>query len=190
MKDTKDLILTHATHLTAVEGCHALSMRELAGQIPITQSVLYHYFADKEALLTAMYVRANTQLGEARALLPALATTQARLEQLVRFQLQHAEHIVAVLRYYLYKREDFHQKESGTLPEKATLHVEEVLAYGLAQKEIETRGMRVDSKVISHAINGYLLEYYPHMPTGKAEDELVDALVSFSLRALKLSSKK
>jgi hypothetical protein len=40
------------------------------------------------------------------------------------------------------------------------------------------------AKIITHSINGYLLEYYPYAPKGKERTELVDALVSFIMRSL------
>jgi AcrR family transcriptional regulator len=189
-RDTRTAILQVATRLVALHGCHGIGMRELAKEVGVTQSVMYHYFADKDELLLEMYLYANTELGRERFALEQLGSTEARLRQLIYFQLEHAELIAAVLRYYLYKRDVFHQLGTGALPEKATLHVEEVLQRGIDQGDISTVDIPAEAKVIAHSINGYILEYYPYMPSGKAVEVLVEGMVRFMMRSLTVRSKK
>ena len=183
-EETLEKILSATTTLCALRGCEGISMRLVAKQIPISQSVIYHYYQNKEQLLEAVYRRANKSLGEARANLPQPSSAVEMLENLIRFQIQHAELIIAVLKYYLYNREFFAQQGSGTLPEKSSLHVEEVLEFGVMTKEFAVEDLEAESKVIAHSINGYLLEYFPHMPEGKEADELISAVVSFCKKAL------
>lgn len=182
--DTHEKILATTTNLVAVHGCAGVSMRLVGKHVPIAQSVIYHYYADKDTLLKAMYDRANRLLGQARGALPQPKSAEKRLKNLVQFQIDHAELIVAVLKYYLHYREDFAQLPSGTLPEKSTLHVEEVLDYGQQTGEWAVTDLTTQSKVVAHVINGYLLEYFPHMPTGKTAQALIVAIVEFTLNAL------
>jgi AcrR family transcriptional regulator len=189
-RDTRSVILGTAVHLVALHGCHGIGMRELAKAVGVTQSVMYHYFADKDALLLDMYLFASSSLGEARSHLKPQKNTEARLRQLINFQFENAELITSILRYYLYKREVFHQLGSGALPEKATLHVEEVLQLGVDQGEILQIDIPSEAKVIAHSINGYIFEYFPHMPTGKSAQKLVDTMCTFIMRSLVVSSKK
>ena len=189
-RDTRSAILSTATQLVAQNGCHGIAMRDLAKAVGVTQSVMYHYFTDKDELLLEMYLYANANLGAARSALEPLATTEERLRQLIFFQLDHAELICSVLRYYLYKRDVFHQLGTGVLPEKATLHVEEVLQLGVNQGEVVSIDIPTEARVIAHSINGYILEYYPYMPTGKTADELVNGMVRFMMRSLAVRSNK
>ena len=183
-EDTHEKILSSTTQLVAVYGCAGVSMRLVGKHVPIAQSVIYHYYADKDSLLKAMYNRANRMLGQHRQALSQPKSATKRLENIIQFQIDHAELVVSVLKYYLHYREDFVQQESGTLPEKAILHVEEVLEYGHQVGEWVVTDLPTQSKIVAHAINGYLLEYYPHMPTGKSARTLVNALVTFTKSAL------
>jgi len=181
---TKESILHVTTQLCALHGCDGVSMRLVGDHVPIAQSVIYHYFSDKDSLLQAMYERANALLGRYRLALPEPTSARQMLESRINFQIDHAELIIAVLKYYLHYRELFYQQKHGSLPAKATLHIEEVLAYGMNTGEYLVTDLSSQSKVIAHAINGYLLEYYPHMPKGKTRKELVQAIVDFTHSAL------
>lgn len=187
--DTQEKILEATTRLVALHGCEGISMRLVAKNIPIAQSVIYHYYSDKDSLLKAVYDRANRLLGLYRAKLPQSKSAIKRLQNLIHFQIEHAELIISVLKYYLHYREDFAKEESGTLPEKAILHVEEVLEYGKETGEFVYTDLSTEAKVIAHSINGYLLEYYPHMPTGKTAKTLINAITDFTARALSPKKK-
>ena len=52
-------------------------------------------------------------------------------------------------------------------------------------KEFTITHLDDDAKVITHAINGFLLEYYPYMPERKEKKELIDRIYRFLIRALK-----
>lgn len=159
-------------------------MRLVAKHIPIAQSVIYHYYKNKDELLAAMYHRANKTLGEARAALPETNTAKEHLAQIIAFQFDYMEEITAVLKYYLYNRDLFAKTGSGTLPEKATLHIEEVLDHGVKTGEFVVTNKHDQAKVIAHSINGYLLEYFPHLPSQDQRKEITNTLVSFCTKAL------
>jgi hypothetical protein len=112
------------------------------------------------------------------------------LKQRIEFQIDNQEAIVAVLKYYLAYRKKFKKFKNGFVPDKSALHIEEVLKYGLVTKEFIVDNLEDDAKVITHAINGFLLEYYPHVPKGKEKDELVCRIYQFLIRALKGGEKK
>jgi len=181
---TKQQIINQAEKLFALQGYEGVSMRELAKQCNIAPSVLYYYFADKDVLLKAMFDSINTELGKQRALLPQPKSAQEMLLQRVIFQLDNAEKVTAVLKYYLSYRQVFKKLKLGFVPEKAYLHIEEVLEYGLKTKEFAVKDVVEDAKVITHAINGFILEYYPKTPTGAEKIKLAKSITSFLLRAL------
>ena len=183
--DTKNIILKKAAHVFALHGYDSFSIRTLAKEIPIAPSVLYHHFTDKDGLLKAMFDTLNTELGKKREALPKPKTASEMLRQRIEFQIDHQEEIVAVLKYYLAYRKSFKRFKNGFVPDKSALHIEEVLKYGIETNEFIIEDLEDDAKVITHAINGFLLEYYPHTPKGKEKKELVDRIHRFLLKALK-----
>lgn len=107
------------------------------------------------------------------------------LRQRIEFQIDNQETIVAVLKYYLAYRSRFKKFKNGFVPDKSALHIEEVLRYGMERNEFSITDIEDDAKVITHAINGFLLEYYPYTPKGIEKKELIDRIYLFLIRALK-----
>ncbi len=188
--NTKQIILQKATRVFAKNVYQHFSIRNVAKEIPLAHSVLYHYFKDEEELLKEMYESLNSALGEKRAKLPKTKTASEMLKQRIKFQIENEEEIVAVLKYYLSHRKNFKRFKNGFVPDKSSLHIEEVLRFGMETKEFFVENLDDDAKVITHAINGFLLEYYPHIPTGKEKNELVDRIFNFLIRALKGGENK
>lgn len=187
--DTKQLILDKAATIFASGGYGGFSIRILADQIPIAPSVIYHYFKDKDALLYEMFDQLNRKLGEKRAKLPQPKSAEEMFKQRIEFQIDNQEMIVAVLKYYLAYRNKFKKFKNGFVPDKSALHIEEVLNYGVNTKEFNIKNIEDDAKVITHAINGFLLEYYPYKPKGNEKKELVERIYNFLIRALKGGEK-
>ena len=182
---SKEIILKKALKIFAKDGYDGLSMRILAESIPVVPSVLYHHFTDKDSLLKSMFDHLNSELGKKRAKLPIPLTASEMLRQRIIFQLDNAEEIVAVLKYYLAYRKRFPQLKTGFVPEKAYLHIEEVLSYGVQTGEFHSLNIQKDAKVITHAINGFLLEYFPDTPKGNEKASLVENTHQFFIRSLK-----
>lgn len=188
--NTKQIILQKATQVFAKNVYQHFSIRNVAKEIPLSHSVLYHYFKDEEELLKEMYESLNRDLGEKRAKLPKTKTASEMLKQRIKFQIDNEEEIVAVLKYYLSHRENFKRFKKGFVPDKSALHIEEVLKFGMETKEFSIKNLEDDAKVITHAINGFLLEYYPHVPKGQEKKELVERIFSFLIRALRGGENK
>ena len=188
--NTKQLILQKASILFAQNGYESFSIRTLAESIPLAPSVLYHYFKDKDALLFEMFNTLNRELGKKRAALPSVTSASEMLKQRIIFQLDNAQEIVAVLKYFIAYRKNFPSFEGGYVPDKSSLHIEEVLQHGVTTGEFTTNDLKKDAKVITHAINGFLLEYFPDTPSGKAKEELVTTIHEFLLRALMKGGEK
>jgi len=183
---TDDLIRMTAKRLFARFGYEGVSMRILAKESGVGLSSIYHFFTDKDVLLTAVYEDTNRKLGLERSKLPAQATAQRMLGQLISFQFDHIEDIVYVLKYYLHFRQDFAAMPTKTLPAKSVLHVEEVIRKGMQTGEfsVDKGDVEAMARVISHTINGYLLEYYPDVPNRKELQEIVEDIVDFSMAGL------
>lgn len=183
-KTNNNSILENTARLFAITGSDNFSIRKLAKEINISPSVIYHYFKDEDQLLKSMFDFLNTRLGQKRSLLPQPKTATQMLKQRINFQLDNSQDIVAVLKYYLSHRKKFHKTNGGFLPDKSSLHIHEVLEYGLKTKEFIVKDIVADSKVITHAINGYLLEYYPYQPQGIEKTKIVNQIYKFISRAL------
>lgn len=191
MSNTQDKILDETQHLFAIAGTDGIGMRAIAKHVGIVPSVIYHYYPTKDELLLQMYLRTNKQLGEVRAQLPELSTFEEQLKQRIAFQLDNAEPIVAVLKYYLLKRKDFQKNSRGHLPEKTYLHIEEILEWGVKNNIFDKHiNIEKESKVIVHAINGFILEYFPSEISEDEKNELVETISDFILRALEGYRKK
>jgi AcrR family transcriptional regulator len=183
---TDEVIRRAAKRLFATAGYDGVSMRLLAQASGVGLSSIYHFFKDKDVLLKDIYLDTNRQLGEQRAALPDQPNAEKMLAQLISFQLDHIEDVVYVLKYYLHFRHDFAALPTKTLPAKSVLHVEEVIEKGRQTGEFSVAKDEIaaKAKVIAHTINGYLLEYYPDVPQGKERQEMVDDIVSFTMRGL------
>lgn len=183
---TDELIRVTAKRLFAKYGYDGISMRILAKESGVGLSSIYHFFKDKDILLRVIYDDTNRKLGVERSRLPHKDTAREMLEQLIRFQFDHIEDIVYVLKYYLSFREDFAALPTKTLPAKSVLHIEEVIRKGLETGEFHVAENELPSKakVVAHTINGYLLEYFPEVPNNKERQEIVDDIVSFSVAGL------
>lgn len=182
---TRERIIKKTVHLFAFSGYEGFSMRNLAAEVKVASSVLYHYYSDKDLLLKTVFDKTNTDLGIARSLLPVTDSAGSMLKQRILFQLDHAEEIVFVLKYFLAKRILFPKIHNGYIPDKAYLHIEEVLRFGIRTGEFDISNINEDSKVITHAINGFILEYYPARLKLIEKQELANTIQHFILRALR-----
>lgn len=187
---TEDKILQQTIKLFAEQGYGGVSIRNIARNVNIAPSVLYHYFPDKDTLLKAMFDKINTELGTERSELPVTATASEMLKQRIIFQLDHAAEIVAVLKFYLAYRNIFHKIPTGFVPDKAYLHIKEVFEFGIITGEFAPVNISEQAKVITHAINGFVLEYYPFIPEGKEKEDLVEQIHKFLIRAIAKGGEK
>jgi len=187
---TKVAILKKASLLFSKNGYDSFSIRLLADSIPLAPSVLYHHFKDKDDLLKSMFDYLNIELGQKRAQLPLKKTASEMFKQRISFQLDNAQEIVAVLKYFIAYRNFFPKLQGGYVPDKSSLHMEEVLTYGLKSGELYSSNIELDAKVMTHAVNGFLLEYYPDTPQGKEKKLLVKNIYQFLIRALQKGGEK
>jgi AcrR family transcriptional regulator len=189
-KLSKQLILETTTKLYASSGTGTFSIRHLAHQLDIVPSVIYYHFQNEDDLLRQMFDYNSTQLGIKRAKLESPKSAKTMLKQRIEFQLDNAESIIAVLKYYLTFRSTFPKNKDGFIPDKSALHIEEVLAYGMKTGEFYTPNIKRDAKVIAHAINGFLLEYYPYKLEPLEKKQLINNIYALLIRALRKGGEK
>lgn len=183
--DTKEKILHNATQIFALSGYEGLSMRILAKQTGITQSVLYYHFDSKDSLLRELFKFLNTNLGLKRKTLKNLKTASATLKQRIEFQIDNSKEIVAVLKYFIHNRQLFPRFKDGFTPDKTSQHMEEVLQLGKATSEFKVYNLKMQAKVMTHTVNGFLLEYFPHKLKTNEKKKLINSIHKFLYSALK-----
>ncbi|NAZ88320.1 TetR family transcriptional regulator [Kineococcus sp. T90] len=83
----RDLIVRTARHLAESDGWSAVTMRRLAGDLGVTQPVLYSAFPGRQALLDAVALTGFTDL--AAALGAADPEPPARMRAYLRFAAEH-----------------------------------------------------------------------------------------------------
>ncbi|MCW1908397.1 MAG: TetR/AcrR family transcriptional regulator [Candidatus Saccharibacteria bacterium] len=183
---TKTTILNKSKQLFALHGYEGFSIRILSKESGVGLSSIYHFFEDKDQILTEIFKQVGKELGQKRQELPARRSANDMLKDRILFQFTNIEDVVFVLKYYLHFRPQFLRLDSGYIPSKAYLHVEEVLHFGIQTSEfaITEADVEKQSKVIAHAINGFLLEYYPSPPQGKELKSVVASIHSFLIRGL------
>lgn len=183
---TKQHITKISKSLFAKNGYEGFSMRTLAKESGVGLSSIYHFFSDKDEILKDIFKTTRKELGISRAKLPKAESAEAMLRDRINFQFKHIEDVVFVLKYYLHFRPNFLRQSTGYLPSKAYLHIEEVLQVGIANGEfcINASEINKESKVIAHAINGFLLEYYPNPPKKTDLEELTNSIHLFLMRSL------
>jgi AcrR family transcriptional regulator len=183
---TKQHILKVAKRLYAVNGYEGFSMRILAKESGVGLSSIYHFFKDKDELLEDIYNATNRQLGDAREKLPKSESAEEMLLGRIKFQFEFIEDVVYVLKYYIHFRPSFLKLDTGYFPAKGYLHIEEVLEYGVYNGEFTIHASEIDkeAKVITHAINGFLLEYYPNPPEEAELEEVTSSIHNFLMRSL------
>ncbi|MBK8815474.1 MAG: TetR/AcrR family transcriptional regulator [Methylococcaceae bacterium] len=90
------LILDSARTLFVERGIEAVSMREIAKQINYSATTLYHYFADKDALLQALcdadFLALANGLREIMKIPDLLARIHALFNGYAQFAFQHPNH--------------------------------------------------------------------------------------------------
>ena len=183
---TRPTILKIAKHLFAVHGYEGFSMRTLAKESGVGLSSIYHFFTDKDEILKEIFDSTNIQLGLARKKLSLRDSASKMLKDRIMYQFEHIEDVVFVLKYYLHFRPKYLKIDSGYLPSKGYLHIEEVLTFGVENGElsITKKDISKQAKVIAHSINGFLLEYYPAPPSKKELQDVVTTLHIFMMRSL------
>jgi AcrR family transcriptional regulator len=184
-KVNNNLILEKASEIFASGGLGEFRIRLLAIKSGIAPSVIYHYYKDEKSLLKAMFNYTNAELGKKRAMLPVSRNTESMLKQRINFQLDNADKIVAVLKYYLAFRKNFPKNNGGFIPDKSSLHMEEVLEFAKKEGIYKRNLLKDDAKVMTHAINGFLLEYFPYRVEGKEKTALVNRIYKFLYLSLK-----
>ncbi|MCA1807384.1 MAG: TetR/AcrR family transcriptional regulator [Actinobacteria bacterium] len=185
IKDTKQALLTATKRIFAEFGYAGLSMRQLAAEANISLSVTYHHYKDKEELLRQVFEDTTRQLGLLRSQLPKRTLAKDMLRDRVAFQIDHSEDVVFILKYYMHFRKQYAHNDAGYLPPKAYLHIEEAIEFGVKANEFQlVNPIDKEAKIVAHAINGFLLEYFPTPPSGPEKEDLITSITDFVYRAL------
>lgn len=181
---TKQIIVEATKKIVAMESFEGFNVRKLATVAHLSPSHLYYYTKDTRHLFKEVIDVTAQELGRKRAALPGTRSAAEMLSQRIHFQFDNADDVIYILKYYITFRDEFIQNSGGYVPHTAYKHILEVLEFGQQNNEWIITDCVKEAKVITHAINGFVLEYYPHIPTGKEKDQLVQDIQQFLLKAL------
>lgn len=181
---TKQKILDCAKVLFARDGYVGLSMRVLAKESGVGLSSIYHFFQDKDELLKELFKSVSENLRDECAKLPKRDTAREMLHDRIDFHFTHIESVVCILKYYTHFKPQVMRLESTFVPTGSYIHMEDVVAYGVESGEFASDSVQRDAQLITHMVNGFLLEYFPEKPSGKDLKSLVETLSNFIGRAL------
>lgn len=182
---TRVAIIEAAVPLIALRGYAGASMRNVAEAVPVKSSVLYHYFSSKAELMRAVRKHVTVALDTAIHALPPAKNTAELLRQRLRFQIDEQESIVCLLQYFMSVKEDFPRQQSGYVPQRAYGHMREIIDRGLAEGCYQSADPDFDAKILTHMVNGFLLEYYPHNMTSSEKTILTEKLATFIEQSLR-----
>lgn len=184
-EDTRTLILEQSVKFLSEGGPGLVSLRRIGQGSGIVQSAVYHHFTNKNELLEATFAYAGRTLGLRRADVPQVLSTREFLIQRIEFQFDNADLIVALLKYFVYRRHTFPETTGGGyVPPQAYQHIVEVIERGNTAGDWDIKDVTTDAKVVVHAINGFILEYYPSMPSQEHRKVLIESIANFVWRAL------
>ena len=179
----KDQLLTVTRSVFALQGYEGVSMRTIAKKANVAQSLLYYHFSNKDDLLRQMYDMTREEIGMMRLKQPLGNDFEQNLKQRIAFQLEYAEYVVTILKYYFHYRSSFPKHNTGYIPLAAYKHIEEVLSDATSNHGIIIRNIQDDAQVITHAINGFVMEYFPAELTRAEKKQLIRKISAFLLKA-------
>lgn len=182
--ETKNKLMQKTKEHFALSGFEGSSIRQIASSCNVSTSVIYHYWKTQEEMLDSIFEEARKQLGVKRKLLKPVSKPKDLLKQRIEFQFDNSLDVVFILKYYAHFRSKFVKNSEGFVPKEAYTHILEVLKYGVSVGEFKDKDLTTQAKVITHAINGFVLEYFPQIPKGKAKSKLVNEITNFIYRAI------
>lgn len=188
--NTKENIIRNVKKLFTIGGYDAVSIRDVARETGVSPSVIYYYYKDKDTMLEEIFEHIRKDLGEKRGKLPKAKNVREMLSQRIDFQFEQAEDVIYILKYYTHFRKKFRKNEKGYVPIQAYIHIKEVLERGVKDGAFVNKDIDIQAKVITHAVNGFVLEYYPRIPSKKDRKKLVKDISAFIYRAIKKPNKK
>lgn len=183
-EETRTRLIKETLRLMAVVGPDEISMRRVAQESNIQQSVIYYYFPDKDSLLAAAFGSAQKQIRAALMGLRQLQDPREMLQQRINYHFTHGHLIVPMLRYFMAVKLSKPGVPGAFIPEAAYRHIQEPIELGNKTGVFSSPDPAADARIITHAINGLILEHYPDKLTPKTRRELEQNMYLFIERAL------
>ena len=185
--EIRNHLLETALRLFNEHGYHATTLEHIARRLGVRKTALYHYFADKEAILYACHRESLTQVHrhveEARA---QFATARDRLAHVIREHVRVMTDTLegSTLAFEVTALAPAHQAEVIGSRDRYERALREIIEQGIAQGEFRPLDTKVPVFVILGAINWIARWYRPegslHAPELGAQfaDHLINGLAS------------
>ncbi|GAA4679219.1 TetR/AcrR family transcriptional regulator [Nocardioides nanhaiensis] len=184
----QETVLRRAVELFNTQGYDATSVGDLARDLGITKSAIYHHVSSKEALLSAALDEALDGLTAAvdRAVAAdpdhtALERLRAVVEESVRILVRHLPAVTLLLRVRGNSEVELSAlRRRRTLDEKLARLVTEAVAAGELRDDISPD---LISRLLFGTVNSLVEWYRPGGPVG--EDELAHAVATLAFEGLR-----
>ncbi len=138
--DFRDRLIDTAERLFAEKGLEAVSLRQLAAELEVSAMTPYRYFADKQAILAAVRVRAFDRFAQALETAFAgegdlIVRAEAAGQAYVRFAFEHSAAYRLMFDLRQPDEADYPDLVRASARARATLtaHIDALMAAGLLQ---------------------------------------------------------
>jgi hypothetical protein len=165
--DAKQIIYDQTKTLVAKESFDGFNVRKLAEYTGLSPSHLYYYTKNTKILFKEVFDITAKELGAKRSKLDQTPTLSDMLKQRIEFQFDNATEVVYILKYFTTFHNQFPKNECGYIPKTGYKHILEVLEKMKEESQYNIDESDKLAKIITHTINGFVLEYYPNIPKGK-----------------------
>lgn len=183
--NTKQKIKEECMSTFSKYGYESLSIRKIADKVGVSQSVIYNYYPSKDVMLKSIFDEISLDLGVDRKKIEPKSTLDEDIKDRVRFQFENADRVNFILKYFFHYKNDFAKNEKGYVPQTAYKHIKEVLEKWSDQLVFEVDRIDDEAKIITHAINGFVLEYYPNKMPKEEQERLTKNITEFISRSIK-----
>ncbi|BCN30521.1 TetR/AcrR family transcriptional regulator [Anaeromicropila herbilytica] len=182
-EEMRELILSTASDLIAIEGLEKLSIRKIASEIEYAPSVIYHYFKDKEEILNIIMQRGYSKITSAVG--NALVEPDSPEEKLKKITREYIEVALSMPDQFLVvqlngspevlKHTGFlFQGASKEKPALATLY--ECLKELYQDKEVEEDTIELTAQIIAASTLGLIIKLIKEKDIS---DEQRERLINF-----------
>ncbi|MDQ5981836.1 MAG: hypothetical protein QG570_594 [Patescibacteria group bacterium] len=183
-EQTKLKIINSAKDLFANYGYHSVTMRKIASEANIRQSDIYNYFSSKDDMLKKTFDITRKDLGEKRKKVKEEDSFDKDIANRIKFLFENSKDVNYILKYFFQFKSSFQKNEQGYVPNAAYKHIEEVLKKWIGVLNIEENEIPEQSKIITHAINGFVLEYFPNEIEKTEQNQMINSITRFISKSL------
>ena len=168
-------------------GYRAATLDNVASELGITRSALYHYFSSKEGLLSAIYLQATDRFfARAYEIGSSDLSTLEKLRAFVRHNLKHIIENLAMFGVFINEEAELPAEEARRIVEakrRYTAVVEKILEQGMSEGVFRRTDPRLQAAAIL-GMSNWTYKWYKPGRSGQSAEEIADHFIAFMERAI------